>query len=273
MLARASKAISVLSSLSMKMGRFIHLKYEIFMLFFLTLLACTFPKVLCIVETCVDVKFEIFTGSGIQDYYSGDHFWYNITMTNSGTTTINTTFTVTARNATGGVFGAVVSFKRYLEPNDTTILYPNYTRLGKDEVFVYFMDTAGTYTMELSCDVPMSFYRYYTSGGYTVEHNRCHISIDAMPSYQRLQNERWNQYLQENENYMNKVQVYIDQSRAETKEIKSVAIISVTVAVISIMFNLMSLSKAKRKEWKGTIYFFLIIMFVILVYFIFLVLT
>lgn len=249
------------------------MKYEIFMLFFLTLLACTFPKGSCIVETCVDVKFEIFTGSGIQDYYSGDHFWYNITMTNSGTTTINTTFTVAVRNATGGVFGGVVSFKRYLEPNDTTILYPNYTRLGKDEVFVYFMDTAGTYTISLTSDIFVSFYRYYTTGGYTVEHDKCHIGIDAMPSYQKLQNERWVQYLEENENYMNKVQTYINQSRAETKEIKSVAIISVTVAIISIMFNFMSLSKARRKEWKGTIYFFWITILGILVYFIFLVLT
>ena len=241
------------------------MKYEIFMLFFLTLLACTFPKVLCIVETCVDVKFEIFTGSGIQDYYSGDHFWYNIIMTNSGTTTINTTFTVTARNATGGVFGEVVSFKRYLEPNDTTILYPNYTRLGKDEVFVYFMDTAGTYTMELSCDVPMSFYRYYTSGGYTVEHNRCHISIDVMPSYQRLQNERWNQYLQENENYMNKVQVYIDQSRAETDKTKTLVKISVAVAAISVLTSIMSFPKTRRKEFKGLILYILFVLLAIMI--------
>jgi len=241
------------------------LKYEIFMLFFLTLLACTFPKVLCIVETCVDVKFEIFTGSGIQDYYSGDHFWYNIIMTNSGTTTINTTFTVIARNATGGVFGAVVSFKRYLESNDTTILYPNYTRLGKDEVFVYFMDTAGTYTMELSCDVPMSFYRYYTSGGYTVEHNRCHISIDVMPSYQRLQNERWNQYLQENENYMNKVQVYIDQSRAETDKTKTLVKISVAVAAISVLTSIMSFPKTRRKEFKGLILYILFVLLAIMI--------
>ena len=49
-------------------------------------------------ETCVDVSFGILTGSGIQEYYSGDHFWYNITMTNSGTTAINATFEVTVEN-------------------------------------------------------------------------------------------------------------------------------------------------------------------------------
>lgn len=175
-------------------------KWGICLTFMFSLLMLTISIVTrgsCNEETCVDVKFEILTGSGIQDYYSGDHFWYNITLTNSGATIINATLTVTVRNTTGGIFGEVKSYKKYLEPNETTILYPNYTRLGKDEVFVYFIDTAGTYTITLTCDIPMSFYRYYTIGRYTVEHDKCHMCIDAMPSYQKLQNERWNQYLQE----------------------------------------------------------------------------
>ena len=199
-------------------------------------------------ETSVDVKFEILTGLGIQDYYSGDHFWYNITLTNSGTTTINATFTVTVRNTTGGVFGTVKSYKRYLEPNDTTILYPNYTRLEKEEVYIYFMDTAGTYTIELTSDIPMSFYRYYETGRYTVEHNKSHIGIDAMPSYQRLQNERWNQYLQENENYINTIQKYIEQSRRETQKTQFLALTSIAIAALLFEFEVISLSKTKLKQ-------------------------
>jgi len=223
------------------------------------------PIGLCEEATCVDVKFEILSGLGTQDYFTGDHFWYNITTTNSGTTTINATFTVTVHNTTGGAFGEVESYERYLEPNDTTALYPNYTRLGKDEVFIYFMDTVGTYTIEVTSDIPLSFYRYSITGRYTVEHGRCHMSIDAMPSYQRLQNERWNQYLQENEDYMNRVQIYIAQSRVETDKTKVLAKMSVVVAGISIMVNVIALPKTRREEFKGLIAYFLIIVLAVMI--------
>lgn len=199
-------------------------------------------------ETCVDVKFDILTGLGIQDYYSGDHFWYNITLTNSGTTTINATFTVTVRNSTGGVFGEVASYKRYLESNDTTILYPNYTRLGKEEVYVYFMDTAGTYSIELTSDISMSFYRYYETGRYTVEHNKCRMSIDVMPSYQRLQNERWFEY-------MDRVEQYIQESRIGSQKTRILTYFSIIIAFLSIFLSLgnvyfswWKLPKKMRKE-------------------------
>ena len=233
---------------------------------FLMLTMSIVPIGSCNEETCVDVKFEILTGLGIQDYYSGDHFWYNITMTNSGTTTINATFTVTVRNTTGGIFGGVKSYKRYLEPNDTTILYPNYTRLGKDEVFIYFMDTAGAYTIELTCDIPMSFYRYYTTGRYTVEHDKCHINIDAMPSFQRLQNERWNEYLQESENYMDTVQKYIEQSRRETSKTQALAFASVLLAMVAVAINIISLPRTRRERFRTFILYSILMIIAILVF-------
>jgi len=242
------------------------MRYKIFVFSLLVLVISVVPISLSVEETAVDVKFEILTGLGIQDYYSGDHFWYNMTIKNSGTTTINATFTVTVRNTTGGVFGAVKSYKRYLEPNETTILYPNYTRLGKEEVSIYFMDTAGTYGIELTSDVPMAFYRYYETGRYTVEYNKCHMSIDAMPSYQRLQNERWNQFLQENENYMNKVQAYIEQSRIETSKTKALAFSSVAVAIISLLVGIVSLPKTRRERFKAFIYYVFLVIVLILVY-------
>jgi hypothetical protein len=220
----------------------------------------------CNEETCVDVKFEILTGSGIQDYYAGDHFWYNITVANSGTTIINATFTVTVRNTTGGILGQVKSYKKYLEPNDTTILYPNYTRLGKDEVFIYFMDTAGTYTITLTCDVHMSFYRYYTTGRYTVEHDKCHMGIDAMPSYQKLQNERWNQYLQESKDYMDTVQTYIEQSRRETSKTQALAFASVLVAMVAIAISIITLPKTRRERFRTSILYAIFMIIAILVF-------
>lgn len=136
-------------------------------------------------EIYVNVRFNILTGSGTRDYFSGDYFWYNITITYGGMITLNTTFTVTVRNTTEGIFGAVVSYKEYLSSNDTVTLYPNYTRLGKDEVYIYPMDKVGTYTIELTCDTLMSFYRYDETGKYIVDYGRCHMTIDAMPSYQK----------------------------------------------------------------------------------------
>jgi len=240
--------------------------YKIFMLPILMLAMSIVSIGSAMEETAVDVKFEVLTGLGIQDYYSGDHFWYNITMKNSGTTNINATFTVTVRNTTGDVFGAVGRYRKYLEPNQTTFLYPNYTRLGKEEVSIYFMDAAGTYTLELTSDVPMLFYRYYETGRYTVEQNRGHMNIDAMPSYQRLQNEKLNQYLQESQSYMNKVQEYIEQSRLETNKTRALAFSSVAVALISVVLSVISLPKTRGQQFRVLIVYVMLVAIMIIIY-------
>lgn len=206
------------------------------------------PLVSCDGETSVNVKFQILTGSGTQDYFTGDYFWYNITVTNSGTVDINATFTVTVRNTTGGMLGQVETFKEYLKPNATATLYPNYTRLGREEVFIYFMDTVGTYTVELTCDTPMTFYRYYETGRYTVEHNVSHLDIDAMPSYQKLQNNRWNQYLQDSENYMNTVKQYVAQSKIQATKTENLALVSIFIAMLTLFTSYSSLTKAARER-------------------------
>jgi len=114
----------------------------------------------------------------------------------------------------------------------------------------------------------MSFYRYYEAGRYTVEHNKCHKSIDVMPSYQRQQNERWNQYLQENENYMNTVQKYIEQSRRETQKTQILAFASAMTAILVFEFEFITLSKTKRKQHRK-FYLFLSVMIIVILLFIF----
>jgi hypothetical protein len=215
-------------------------KLFVFTAFFISILLINISVIKigsCNEETSVDVKFEILTGLGIESYYSGDHFWYNITLTNSGTTTINASFTVTVRNTTGGIIGDVGSYKRHLEPTDTTILYPNYTRLGKEEVNVYFIDIAGTYSITLTSDIPMNFYRYYETGRYTVEHDKCHINIDVMPSYMKPQNERWNEFLQKNEEYMNQVQQYIEESKIASQKTAMLGQLSISIASLAIFLS------------------------------------
>jgi hypothetical protein len=238
---------------------------------FLMFAVSVIPWASCDGETSVNVKFEILTGAGTQDYFTGDYFWYNITLTNSGTSDINATFTVTVLNTTGGVFGQVETYEEYLKPNDTTTLYPNYTRLGKEEYYVYFMDTVGTYTVDLTCNEPMTFYRYYETGAYTVEYNLCHLDIDAMPSYQKVQNDLWNQYLQQSEAYMNQIQAYNEQSKAETSKIEDFAVMSVVVACISIFMNVIAIPETNRREFRAIILYFLIIVLAIMVilYFLF----
>lgn len=230
------------------------------------------PKGACDSETAVNVSFQIFTGSGSSDYYSGEYFWYNITLQNSGTTVINATFTVTALNTTGGVMPTTHTFYRYLAPNDTTYLYPNYTRLGKEEVSIYFMDTAGTYTIELNSSQFMHYYRWYDeTARYTVEPNVCHMGIDAMPSYERQQDDAWNQYLQNNNDYMSSVEHYIAQSRVEADNTKMLARISLAVAVLAILVDLFTLPKTRFKEKKGFIAITLIglVLYIIIAFFIF----
>jgi hypothetical protein len=127
------------------------------------------------------------------------------------------------------------------------------------------MDTVGTYAVELTCDKPMSFYRYYETGGYTVEHNVCHLNIEVMPSYQKLQNDRWNQYLQENENYMNNVQAYIAQSKVEADNTKTLAKMSAAIAIISIMLNVFTLPRTRRNEHRKLLLFACIGLYAVLI--------
>lgn len=221
---------------------------------FLVFVISMIPLVSCDGETSVNVKFEILTGSSTQDYYSGDYFCYNITLQNSGTTMINATFSVTVLNTTGGIIGEIHTYNRNLEPNDTTFLYPNYTRLEKDEVSIYFMDTAGTYTIELSSSLPMYYYRWYgETGRYTVETNVCHMNIDVMPSYQKVQNDLWNQYMNQSENYMKQVQAFNAQSVVEAGSTKVLAKTAVGVTLLSTVFNIIALPKTRREEYKGFI--------------------
>jgi hypothetical protein len=234
-------------------------------------LVLSVPKGVCDNEISVNVKFDIFTGSGSPDYYSGDYFWYNITLQNSGTTVINATFTVIVLNTTGGVMPDTNTFVRNLAPNDTTYFYPNFTRLGKEEYSVFFMDTAGTYTIELNSSLSMYYYRWYNgTGRYTFEYNVCYMNIDAMPSYQKQLNDAQKQYVQQSENYLNNIQTYLAQSKAETTNTQLLAKTSLCVAIIAIMADLFTLPKTRLKERKGFIAAIVmgLILYVIIAFFI-----
>lgn len=237
----------------------------IFTAFFILILLIDISVIkigICNEETSVDVKFDILTGLGIESYYSGDHFWYNITLTNSGTTTINASFTVTVRNTTGGIMGDVKSYEEYLEPNETTILYPNYTRLGREEVNVYFMDVAGTYSITLTSDVPMNFYRYYEMDRYTVEQDKCRINIDVMPSYMKPQNELWNEFLQKNEEYIEESKIASQKTRILTYFTILIALLSSLLSIGNIQFSWLKIPQEIQEKYR-LLYWALMILIVI----------
>ena len=113
------------------------------------------------------------------------------------------------------------------------------------------MDIAGTYTIELSSDIPITFYRYYVSGRYSVEHNICHINIDVMPSYQKVQNEKWDQYFQESDRYMETVQTYVYQSRLDAERSQYMVLASILVATLAVIVNVVSIPEEtqRRQRW------------------------
>jgi hypothetical protein len=210
-------------------------------------------------ENEVDVDLDVITGSGDVDYYTGDYFVYNISLTNSGNNTIDTIFKVEVLNSTGGVFGSVRDYPILLYPNETDFLFPNITRPGREgEYRVYYFDTPGTYSVILSSETALTYYRYFDRGAYSFDFNEVKFTFDVMPSYERAQNERWNEFLDKNELYMDQVQQYIIESRNQSKRTRDLSFYALVIALFSIglsssniYFSWLKLGDDKRKktEW------------------------
>jgi hypothetical protein len=209
-------------------------------------------------ESSVDVAFQIITGSGRSDYYAGDYFWYNISLLNSGSTLINGTFNVKVLNNTGEIIEPSKDFTVTLQPNASYFLYPNYTRLDKEERSIFYFKTSGTYTIVLSSELLLRYYRFYSNGAYTQSSNYCEFPIDVMPSYQRVQNDNWNDFLSKNEDYMQKVQQNIDQSEIQAQKTLELTYLSLFIAVSSIFLAFgsffvawtdLSQEKQKKNRW------------------------
>ena len=222
-------------------------------------------------EASVDVTFQVITGSGRSDYYAGDHFWYNISLLNSGSTMINATFNVKVLNTTSGLVEPSKDYNVNLQPNETCLLYPNYTRLGREERSIFYFETSGTYTIILSSKLALTYYRFYSNGAYTYSSNKCKFPIDVMSSYQRAQNDRWNDFLTKNEDYMRRVQENIDLAEIQASKTIQLTYLSVIIAVLSIFIAFGSfyvawcdLTKEKQKQNRWWYRFFIGVIFSIL---------
>jgi hypothetical protein len=208
-------------------------------------------------EASLDVNFDVLTGSGRSDYYVGDYFWYNITLKNSGSYDINGTFKIEVLNSTGGVIYAINNFQIALKQNDTYFLFPNYTRNGREEHSIYYFETTGTYSIVLSSNVILQYYRRYAPDLYTYSPNECRYSFDVMPSYQKIQNDMWNDFLAKNTDYMNQVENSIQQSRIESQKTTNLTYFTIMIAVFSVFLAIGSfyvswwqLNKEKQQKYR-----------------------
>lgn len=214
----------------------------------------------------IDIDFDIITGSGIDDYYVGDYFYYNITLTNSGDTVINATLLIQVFNSTGGLMPEEKECSIFLAPNQTTFVIQNRTSIRVENEFtIYPMDTPGTYSIVVSSETPITYFYYYEDGAFRYRSNYIRYSFDVMESYLKDQNERWNEFLEKNENYMEAVEEYIQVSRKESAESNNISYISMFIAVSSAALSTVALlwdmdeDKKRQRPWFYKVTMFLIV--------------
>jgi hypothetical protein len=202
-------------------------------------------------ENIIDVSFEIITGSRIADYYVGDFFYYNISLTNIGNTSFSTTFTVEVLNSTYQTLNVIRNYYVEMLPNETAFLLPNTTRSGFDDIYnVYHMETPGTYYVKLSSETPITYFRFFENNAYYFEYNEIRFSFNVMPSYEKIQNERWSEFLTKNEEYMEEVERYIQESKNSSLQTRNLAYTSIFIATISVCLSILRILWTVDEEQK-----------------------
>ena len=187
----------------------------------------------------IDIDFKIQTGSGDVDYYVGDYFYYNITLLNTGSTNINATFKVEVFNSTGGLMPNSKDFSIYLQPSQTTYLFQNRSSVRTEgERLIYQLETPGTYSISISSETPITYFYYYDDGSYRFDTGAFHYAFDVQPSYQKTQNERWNEFLEKNEKYMNEVEQYIEASKISSDRTKQLSTVSILLALLGTLVSI-----------------------------------
>ena len=128
-------------------------------------------------DQCVEINYIIFTREGgKKTYFVGDRFSYNITIRNIGKDIINTAVKVYLENPRE-VTSLTYSYGISLEPNETYSLYPE--RKNGREIYYYYFDLIGPYTLKLNSSTPVRFYEFYPDCGYFADYN-FRINFDAI---------------------------------------------------------------------------------------------
>jgi len=138
----------------------------------------------------VAVHVEIITGSRSPDFYVGDTFHYNITLTNIGTQPINSNLTVSVYNPSRELLGTKI-FQRTLSPGQVTYLFPSKEKpvvQGKPEYDIFFFDSIGSYKLQATSSQNLLFWRF-TETEYTYQGSFT-FYFDAMPRWEKTWRDR-----------------------------------------------------------------------------------
>jgi hypothetical protein len=119
-------------------------------------------------------------------------------------------------------------------------------------------DTVGTYIINVTCNVLATFYRYESDNSYTWSPNSCHMSVDAMPSYQEKLNNETSQFYQENQEYIQKFQQYAQQfqqysqeASVETSKAQHLSELTIIISTIALITSYFAIPRNERKNKKS----------------------
>lgn len=135
-------------------------------------------------EKCLDIEFKVSTipvremGLRVVD----DTFYYNITLFNNGSSTINSNFLVQVYGPNDEIISSEAgSFSnRIIEAGQKIELTQN---KSATEVTIYPLDISGDYKISVSSQ-NIVFYRRFAEGGYAYFPKNINYSFDVMPRYQ-----------------------------------------------------------------------------------------
>ncbi len=148
----------------------------------------------------VRVDFQIITGSKSSDFYVGDTFHYNITITNIGTQPIDSNFTVSLYNPSRELLGTRI-FQCSLSLGQVTYLFPAKEKpvvQGQLEYDIFFFDSLGSYKLLITSSQSLLFWRF-TGTEYTYQSSSFPFYFDAMPRWEKTWRDRLAEWQTTNE--------------------------------------------------------------------------
>lgn len=140
----------------------------------------------CEYNKCAAVYFTVVNGENKPDNFVGDYFTYKITLINLGGNSVeNDTFKVNISNPLQYSIGNRLFYPDKLKISDNQyLLHPTY-RNRSNEYDIFPFDIAGAYTITLSSDTSMEYFRFYDNCRYTRSPNSLNYYFDVMPRWEK----------------------------------------------------------------------------------------
>ena len=107
---------------------------------------------------CLYINTVITAEKGGDVYFVGDAFHYDIILTNEGTDSVNTNFTVNVYDPNHNLVYPHNYLNRTINPKQTITLYP-YWDDHENEPMSILMSTEGPYTVQITSSIPLTFFK------------------------------------------------------------------------------------------------------------------